>query len=222
MFPKFLYLISSAFCAQAASHSFFIDGQKLPLCARCTGIYLGFLVVFIFWLFRIHKKPSKVFSLLFLAPITLSILYFTFDGISSILQMPWVNNFTRLFSGLFFGQTLAILVLLVLSHSLWVKKADRAEVRIITWPQWFALSVINLAIFIFFWFDIKVIFYAAGFLIIFGLVLNVFLINLAALATIISKKIAAKKTKIIFIVISLVLVFLEFSFLIGLRRVFGV
>src|SRR6476660_560765 len=30
-------------CHQIAGHSFFIDDHQLPLCARCSGIYLGAL-----------------------------------------------------------------------------------------------------------------------------------------------------------------------------------
>ncbi|MEW6407628.1 MAG: DUF2085 domain-containing protein [Patescibacteria group bacterium] len=221
MFPKILYLIGSAFCAQTASHSFFYNGQKLPLDARETGVYLGFLVVFIFWLFKIKKKPHEVFPLSLLAPITLSILYFAFDGFSSIFEMSWVNNWTRLFSGLFFGQSLAILVLLVLSHSLWSYANSRQRVKIITWPQYLALSIINTVIFFLFWFDIKPLFYLSGFLIIFGLMLGIFLVNFAALATIFSEKIQRRKIKMILGMSAFVLAFFEFSFLIWLRNFLG-
>ena len=34
-------------CHQLSSHSLFIAGHQLPLCARCSGIYLGALVTLI-------------------------------------------------------------------------------------------------------------------------------------------------------------------------------
>src|SRR5207244_1913238 len=36
--------LDSGICAQLPTHSFYPGGQELPLCARNTGIYLGFIV----------------------------------------------------------------------------------------------------------------------------------------------------------------------------------
>ncbi|MCD6475499.1 MAG: DUF2085 domain-containing protein, partial [Anaerolineaceae bacterium] len=38
-----LNAIDYAVCHQAPSHSFFIGNRQMPLCARCTGMYLGVL-----------------------------------------------------------------------------------------------------------------------------------------------------------------------------------
>jgi uncharacterized membrane protein len=40
----FLYLFFSPICHQIPERSFYIAGHQLPVCARCTGIYLGALV----------------------------------------------------------------------------------------------------------------------------------------------------------------------------------
>src|SRR6266487_4606929 len=39
--------LDSGICAQLLTHSFYPGGERLPLCARNTGIYLGFLVTLI-------------------------------------------------------------------------------------------------------------------------------------------------------------------------------
>src|SRR6266566_7075975 len=39
--------LDSGICAQLATHSFYPGGERLPLCARNTGIYLGFMVTLI-------------------------------------------------------------------------------------------------------------------------------------------------------------------------------
>ncbi|MEP7357390.1 MAG: DUF2085 domain-containing protein, partial [Anaerolineales bacterium] len=36
--------IGYAICHRIVSHSFLIAGEAMPLCARCTGIYLGALL----------------------------------------------------------------------------------------------------------------------------------------------------------------------------------
>jgi uncharacterized membrane protein len=38
---EFLYAVGSVICHQLPDRSFFIDGRQLPVCARCTGLYLG-------------------------------------------------------------------------------------------------------------------------------------------------------------------------------------
>src|SRR5436853_6512526 len=39
--------LDSGICAQLPTHSFYPGGERLPLCARNTGIYLGFIVTLI-------------------------------------------------------------------------------------------------------------------------------------------------------------------------------
>lgn len=41
---KFIYSLGDSLCHQHASRSFFINGNQLPFCARCTGIFLGILL----------------------------------------------------------------------------------------------------------------------------------------------------------------------------------
>src|SRR5437868_11286439 len=42
-----LHWLDSGICAQLPTHSFYPGGEQLPLCARNTGIYLGFMVTLI-------------------------------------------------------------------------------------------------------------------------------------------------------------------------------
>jgi uncharacterized membrane protein len=45
----FLYAAGSLICHQLPDRSFFIDGRQLPICARCTGLYLGGVVGLAAW-----------------------------------------------------------------------------------------------------------------------------------------------------------------------------
>jgi len=40
-FSFFVYLLGSVLCHQRPERSFFLWGSQMPVCARCTGIYLG-------------------------------------------------------------------------------------------------------------------------------------------------------------------------------------
>jgi uncharacterized membrane protein len=88
------------FCHQDPARSLVIAGALLPVCARCTGIYLGFLAG---WSLRMFKRgPTRdrrlpaVFLLTGIAPLVI-------DGFAN-----WVGIFNtppaaRLVTGLLFG-----------------------------------------------------------------------------------------------------------------------
>jgi uncharacterized membrane protein len=46
---SFIYAIGSMICHQRPERSFFLDGQQLPVCARCTGLYLSGALAFAGW-----------------------------------------------------------------------------------------------------------------------------------------------------------------------------
>jgi uncharacterized membrane protein len=46
----FAYAIGSVVCHQLPDRSFFLDGRQLPVCARCTGLYVCGLAGVAGWL----------------------------------------------------------------------------------------------------------------------------------------------------------------------------
>ena len=38
---EFIFAVGSIICHQRPERSFFLDGHQLPVCARCTGLYLS-------------------------------------------------------------------------------------------------------------------------------------------------------------------------------------
>lgn len=52
----FLFAIGSVICHQRPERSFFFDGHQLPVCARCTGLYLSAAAGLIGWIaFKIAR-----------------------------------------------------------------------------------------------------------------------------------------------------------------------
>lgn len=41
LFIAFIFAVGSVVCHQLPERSFFLDGRQLPVCARCTGLYLS-------------------------------------------------------------------------------------------------------------------------------------------------------------------------------------
>ena len=37
----FIYAVGGVICHQLPERSFFLEGRQLPVCARCTGLYVG-------------------------------------------------------------------------------------------------------------------------------------------------------------------------------------
>jgi uncharacterized membrane protein len=50
LFFAFLYASGSVICHQLPERSFFLDGRQLPVCARCTGLYLSGAAGVVAWL----------------------------------------------------------------------------------------------------------------------------------------------------------------------------
>ena len=96
------------FCHQRPDRSYFIEGHKLAVCSRCTGLYAGFaFTLLIYPLLRslrsVTTPPRKV---LFLAALPLLVDFsLTFFGV-------WENTHTsRLLTGVLLGSVVVFYVM---------------------------------------------------------------------------------------------------------------
>lgn len=92
------------FCHRDPNRSFFYKGRQFPLCARCTGLYVGYS----FW-------PLFVFDIInFGILFTLSIILPTFiDGFIQYYFKWESNNWVRFLSGLAAGVGLMSLAAII-------------------------------------------------------------------------------------------------------------
>ena len=96
------------FCHQRPDRSYFIEGHKLAVCSRCTGLYAGFAFTLLLYpllrSLRSAAMPSR--RVLFLAAIPLLIDFsLTFFGI-------WENTHTsRLLTGALLGSVVVFYVM---------------------------------------------------------------------------------------------------------------
>jgi len=121
------HLVGYAICHQLPSHSFHLGGRQLPLCARCTGIYLGaFLTLIGLMAFR-RGRPGKMPPTSLLALLVGFIALMGIDGVNSYLAtfFPfWPHlyepqNWLRLTTGLLTGIALAIIVVPLFHATVW-------------------------------------------------------------------------------------------------------
>lgn len=101
-----LSYIFSFLCNQDASRSFDITGHLLPVCQRCTGVYMGMGISFIYLLLGRHYRRG-------LPPRSIA-----YVNIACLLAMPIFGFHLldpspawRLWSGLIYGNALASLLL---------------------------------------------------------------------------------------------------------------
>jgi len=103
-----IYRAFGTLCHQIPERSYFIDGHKLAVCSRCTGIYAGFaFTLLIYPLLRsLRNTATPPRSLLILAALPLAIDFsLTFFGI-------WENTHTsRLLTGLLLGSVAVFYVM---------------------------------------------------------------------------------------------------------------
>jgi uncharacterized membrane protein len=129
-------MVGYAVCHQIASHSFTVAGRQLPLCARCTGTFLGALVGLVGQAFVLQRRRAAAFPS---PPILAILLCFTLawiaDGANSYLQLIGgahlydPTNTLRLITGTLNGLTMSTLVYPVLNVSLWRFPLDKPAVQ---------------------------------------------------------------------------------------------
>ncbi|HNS32834.1 MAG TPA: DUF2085 domain-containing protein [bacterium] len=113
-----IYRITSYVCHQQPERCFIIWGKLLPLCARCTGIYIGFLTSFLFlWIMSARKKflhfskKTSLFSAIFF-------FVFAAESFLSLRGMADTGNNMRFLFGLLGGCSLGIFSFGLINYSL--------------------------------------------------------------------------------------------------------
>jgi uncharacterized membrane protein len=119
-------------CHQIHTHSFTIGGHQLPLCARCTGIYLG-AIVGLMLLARLRSRSIRLPSGAMIPVLGLFFVAMVADGLNSTAQAIgpsglWdTNNITRIITGALSGLSVAFFFFPVFNMSLWQREARNRE-----------------------------------------------------------------------------------------------
>jgi uncharacterized membrane protein len=121
-FGSILWNVGYSLCHQISDRSFQIGGLQLPVCARDTGTYIGFMAVFILFLglqrYRNGKLPDKAV----IAVAAIGMAFYAFDGLSSYLGFRDTTNDIRLLSGLAFGSGVSMILMSAAANVLFKNK----------------------------------------------------------------------------------------------------
>jgi uncharacterized membrane protein len=180
-FLERLRALDGGICAQASGHSFFLANQQLPLCARNTGIYLGFasatLVLLVSRRLRADSLPSLPIMLLLGG----AVAAMGVDGVNSLLldlRLPHLyepHNLLRLASGLGTGLAMAAFIIPVANGLVW--REERAQPSFGRFGQLAVMAPVLLLAFLAVSSQSGLLLYPIAILSSFGLALALTLIN---------------------------------------------
>lgn len=130
-------MVAYAVCHQIASHSFSLGGQQLPLCARCTGTFVGALVGFFGQAVVLRRSRASHFpSVPILVVLVVFIAVMGADGLNSYLTFfpsaPHVyepRNWLRLVTGALNGLAMSGLIYPAFNSALWLAPQDSRAIR---------------------------------------------------------------------------------------------
>jgi len=116
--------------------SFFIGGRQLPLCARCSGTFLGLLTGLATMYALGRRRAASLPSTPVLAALFLFVVAWGLDGVNSYLTLfpgaPHLyepRNWLRLTTGTLEGIALASVVLPMFNQTMWADAVDEHSVR---------------------------------------------------------------------------------------------
>jgi len=99
----FVYAAGSVLCHQLPERSFFLDGHQLPVCARCTGLYLSAGAGLLAWPAAKLMRSWRPWTVTARAA----------AGILAVAGLPTAVSFTSGFIGLWDGTNVVRFVLAV-------------------------------------------------------------------------------------------------------------
>ncbi len=139
----------SAVCHQWPAHSYFIAGIELPLCARCTGLYLGALLTLGFHSWR-HPRAVGMPRPWVLVTLVLFFFAWAGDGVNSFADYLRIvpplyppQNILRLATGALMGITLGTLVFVMFNSLVWRRVSPEA---VLATPREFLALLVLMAV----------------------------------------------------------------------------
>lgn len=129
-------VIGYALCHQLSARSFFIHEHQTPLCARCTGMYLGFSISVIYLILRRRTRAARLPAAGIVAVLIGFVTIMGIDGINSTIsiipnapQLYHTTNIHRIVTGTLFGMGLAMLFLPIFNTAIWAQPTGDRTIK---------------------------------------------------------------------------------------------
>jgi len=106
-----IYGIGDRMCHQKAERSFFLNGNQMPFCSRCTAIWLGLAIGLGFLVLYKIKLNEKFLYLIIIGIIPIGI-----DGVGQLFNLWESTNIMRLITGLLIGIVCGLAIGLIIDE----------------------------------------------------------------------------------------------------------
>lgn len=145
-------VVGYGICHRISERSFFVDGRQLPLCARCTGTFLGAVLGLTVMLLLRRHRASRLPPISVLGALVLFTGLWAFDGVNSYLTffpgLPNLyepQNWLRLTTGMLNGLTLVVFAFPIFNFTVW-REPTHERVLNNLWELFAILPVVALLI----------------------------------------------------------------------------
>jgi uncharacterized membrane protein len=158
-FPPYTLLgkadvVGYAICHRIPERSFTLNGRPLPLCARCTGTFLGAVVGLAAMLVRRRHRAARLPPIPVLGVLVSFVGFWLFDGLNSYMtffpsapNLYEPRNWLRLTTGMLNGLALIGFVFPIFNFTLWRHPTQERGIRSV-WELVAILPVVALLIFV--------------------------------------------------------------------------
>jgi uncharacterized membrane protein len=147
-------VVGYAICHRMPDRSFWLGDRPFPLCARCTGTFLGAIVGLAAMLLGRRHRASHLPPVPVLAVLVLFVALWGFDGLNSYVTLfPGApnlyepRNWLRLTTGLLNGLALISLVFPIFNFTLWREPTQERVIRNV-WELVAVLPVVALLVWV--------------------------------------------------------------------------
>lgn len=144
-------IIGYALCHQLPQRSFFFHEHQSPLCARCTGMYLGFMLSVVFLIVRRRYRAARLPTVAVVSMMIGFITIMGIDGVNSTIsiipgapQLYHTTNIHRIVTGTLFGMSMAMLFLPIFNTAIWSQPTGDRSIK--NWRELGLLMVIGFVL----------------------------------------------------------------------------
>ncbi|MFC2030286.1 DUF2085 domain-containing protein [Chloroflexota bacterium] len=128
--------VGYAICHRIPERSFYVNGRPLPLCARCTGTFLGAMLGLAAMLLLRRSRASHLPSVAILGVLVTFVGLWAFDGLNSYMTLfpgaPHLyepQNWLRMTTGLLNGLALIFFVFPIFNFTLWREPTQERAIK---------------------------------------------------------------------------------------------
>jgi len=147
----FLHWLGYGLCHQLPARSFFGGGHQLPVCARDTGIYFGFVISMVLLAAIDRGRHRSELPRRWVLAIGAALIGFlAWDGVTEYAGLRATDNALRLITGLGLGFALTLVVMPLLRSQLW-RRSEPGRVLERSWEVGLWLVAIPVSFAVLWW-----------------------------------------------------------------------